>query len=106
MSIRDDLQELYDDELLFMDGYDNAIIGVCEQAARPAVVAYCFDSVIEISMRDGMTYDDAVEHFYYNQHGSYMGDNTPVFIHLHEIKKSTKKRGAKRRGKRNRVSRP
>jgi hypothetical protein len=83
MGIREELVELHDDpELLFMDGYDAAIIGVCEQFGRPLVVAYSFDAVIEISMKDGSSYEDALEHFSYNQLGSYMGEHTPVFIHV------------------------
>jgi len=82
MSIREELVERFgDDELLFMDGYDDAIIGICKQCSGETVVAYSYEKVIEVSMRDDMTMEEAIEHFEYNQLGSYMGSKTPVFIY-------------------------
>ncbi len=84
-----DRQQLLDDygleeETLFMDGFDDCIIGVCEQYGRPTVVAYDKDRVIDRLCAMGMSEDDAVEWFYYNQHGAWMGDYTPVFVTLSE----------------------
>jgi hypothetical protein len=45
------------------------------------VVAYSVDKIIDIMIqRDGMTYGEAMEYFDYNILGSWMGDNTPIFI--------------------------
>jgi hypothetical protein len=62
---------------LVADGFDDAIIGVDEENFR---VVYDIDKVITILMRDDMSMDEAYEFYYYNIVGSYVGDNTPIFI--------------------------
>jgi len=84
--IRDSIQEQYPDtDLLFMDPeeYDKAIIGVCDGISimHHPKVAYDYDKVIKINMKMGMTREDAMEYFDYNQAGAYVGENTPVFIY-------------------------
>jgi hypothetical protein len=41
---------------------------------------YDQDAVIESLMRDGMSYEDAVEFHEYNQLGAWVGDSTPAFF--------------------------
>ena len=73
----------FDEELLCADGVDEAILGICERACSSAVVAYDRDKCIEILVeRDGMSYEEAVEHFEFNVVGGWVGDNTPVFLTL------------------------
>lgn len=69
-----------DEEALFMDGYDDCILGVCEQFGRPSVVAYDRDKVLAKLRADGMDEQEAQEFFDFNQLGAWMGDFTPVFI--------------------------
>jgi hypothetical protein len=63
---------------LFADGFDDAIIGLgsCFNSYK---VIYDKDKVIEILCKE-MTYEEAIEHFEYNIIGSYVGDETPVFL--------------------------
>ena len=70
--------------LLFMDPdiYDKAIIGVIEGKAHELAVAYDYDKVIDINVEDGMTHEEAVEYFNFNQIDAYMGKHTPVFINV------------------------
>ena len=80
MTIRERLAE-GDEELLCADGFDDAILGICERANSSAVVAYDTDKCIDILMgRDNMDYEEAVDYFYFNVIGGYVGDRTPVFI--------------------------
>ena len=82
-SIRDEIQEMYPDiPLLFMSEkvFDNAIIGVVERIGQEPAVAYDYDKVIEANMEMGMTHEEAVEYFGYNQLGAYVGEQTPIFI--------------------------
>lgn len=80
MDIRDDIAEANED-MLFADGYDEALIGYIEGAGTCTVAVYDKWKVIEIMInRDGMTEEDALDHFYYNVVGSYVGENTPVFL--------------------------
>jgi len=84
LNIRDILQDSFpDDELLFMseEQYDAAIVGVIEGKAHKPAVAYDFDKVIQILMEDGMTYEDAIEYWSFNQVDAYYGENTWVFLH-------------------------
>jgi len=68
--------------MLIVDGYDEAIIG---QTSKGLVV---YDASIIVSMLmedDGMDEEEAMEYFYYNIDGSYMGEETPIFVFLGEI---------------------
>lgn len=66
------------EEMLFADGFDEALIGYVEQCTRPPVALYDFHKVIEILMED-MTYEEAMEYYDYNILGAYVGENTPAF---------------------------
>jgi hypothetical protein len=77
MNKKEHILEYYPDETyMFADGFDDAIIGICE---RTNVIIYSTKRVIEILMEEGMEYEDALEHFSYNVSGSYMGEMTPIF---------------------------
>ena len=78
MNIREELSEEYGD-LLFADGFDDAILGVAERIGMEVVVAYSTPKIIEILSRD-MTEDEAVEYFEFNILGAYMGERTPIYI--------------------------
>lgn len=83
ISIRDQISDQYEDiPLLFMDpeDYDKAIVGVAACKGREIAVAYDYDKVIKVNMSMGMTEEEAVEFFDYNQGDAYVGEHTPVFI--------------------------
>ena len=67
------------EEMLFADGFDDAIIGYMERAGMPSVACYDKHKCIEILAED-MPYDDAHEYFYFNVIGAYVGENTPCFF--------------------------
>ena len=72
----------YNEEALIVDGFDKAIIGVAERINLGPVAAYDVETILEILMeRDEMDYEEALEYFNYNIIGSWMGENTPVFIY-------------------------
>ena len=74
----------HNEEAVLADGFDEAFIGMVERCGLPApVVLYDKGKCIQILIdRDGMTYEDAVEHFGFNVIGTWAGDRTPVFLHL------------------------
>jgi hypothetical protein len=77
---REEIAEINPDALL-CDGFDDAIIGIAERINMEPVVAYSVEKIIEIMMnKDGMTYEEALEYYDYNILGSWMGENTPIFI--------------------------
>ena len=79
MKIREKLANEIGSETLFADGFDGAIIGYIERFGLPKIVCYDKDKCIDILAKD-MSYEDAVEYFYFNVIGSYVGENTPCFF--------------------------
>jgi hypothetical protein len=73
-----DLAE-YNEDMLFADGFDDALIGIVERAGLPPIACYNKEKCIEILMKD-MSLEDADDYFYYNVVGSYVGENTPCFL--------------------------
>jgi hypothetical protein len=66
-----------EDEFLKADGLDEAIIGYDDQTGR---LIYSMSKIIDILIiDDGMTEEDALEHYYYNIHGGYVGEKTPIW---------------------------
>ena len=65
-------------ELLKLDGFDDAILGVVQRIGLQAI---CYDThkVIEILMKD-MSEEDAWDYYSYNMLGAYVGESTPVFL--------------------------
>lgn len=67
-------------ELLFLDGHDNAIIGVARQFNTESV-AYNKTKVIEnLCLRGDMDHEEAIEFFEFNIVGAYVGEHTPTFL--------------------------
>ena len=79
MGIREELVERSgNEEMLFADGYDDAIIGYTDGG----VAVYSIESIIMIMVtKEEMTHEDALDHFYYNVSGAYVGEYTPIFVH-------------------------
>jgi hypothetical protein len=65
---------------LFMDGFDDCIAGVVQRYGQPTIVCYDREKVLEQLMDDGMTDEEAIEYFEYNQIGAWVGEQTPCFI--------------------------
>ena len=67
------------EEMLFADGFDDALVGYIERAGIPSIACYDKEKCIEILAKD-MSEEDALDYFYYNTVGAYVGENTPCFI--------------------------
>ena len=73
----DSIVENYpDEEILKADGLDDAVIGLDEGSYR---LIYSKTKCIEIFVNEGMDVEDALEHYYYNVVGSYVGEKTPIW---------------------------
>ena len=77
MSLQD-FMDMYaePDHTLKADGFDDAILGIDSKQR----VVYSIEKILEILQKDDMSQEDALEHFYYNIEGSYVGDYTPIYI--------------------------
>ena len=71
-----------DERLLFADGMEDAVLGVCEEAGVQPRMAYSYAGCLRILRRDGGTALDAEEHMQFNVMGSRTGPDMPVYITL------------------------
>jgi hypothetical protein len=69
-----------DEDLLKMDGYDDCIIGVVERFGGESYILYDRELVLEKLQKGGMSYEEAVEYYEFNQLGAYVGERTPAFL--------------------------
>lgn len=78
MTKRQEIESIFQgEELLFADGFDDAIIGVEPDSVR---VIYDRNRMVEILMEDGMEEEEAIEFLEYNTWGAYVGEHTPIYI--------------------------
>ncbi len=67
------------DELLKIDGFDEAIIGV-QESIEPKLV-YDIDKIAEILMtREQMSEEDSYDYISYNITSAYVGKKTPILV--------------------------
>ena len=67
------------DELLKIDGFDEAIIGV-QESIEPKLV-YDIDKIAEILMtREQMSEEDSHDYISYNITSAYVGKKTPILV--------------------------
>lgn len=84
MSIREFLLDEYLD-IVLLDDFDDAIIGIAEKYGEDYVVAYDKQKIIDILIDEcDLSEEEAVEHCEFNIMGGYYGDRTPVFISVNE----------------------
>ena len=67
------------EDALFADGFEDALLGYVERFGADPVPLYDLPRCIEILMAQGLTYEAAAEHFYFNIIGAWVGDGTPAF---------------------------
>jgi len=79
MSVREELQEPFDEPLLFADGFDDCIIGISDDFGKLRVV-YSVEKMIESLMSSGDTYLDAIDWLEFNTLNAWVGENTPIYM--------------------------
>jgi hypothetical protein len=67
-----------DEEFLIADGFNDAILGVDENSMR---LIYSVKKCIDILISEGLTDEDAMEHFSFNVSGAYVGEKTPIWCY-------------------------
>lgn len=69
-----------DETILLADGLEAAFMGIGRQFHYPVAI-YSYKKTIKLLMRDHrMDREQAVEYFDFNIAGSFVGDQTPVFL--------------------------
>jgi biotin synthase-related radical SAM superfamily protein len=79
MTKREIIEDLYDD-VLFMDDYDDCIVGIMERFGMDPVVVYDKQKILSKLISEGMSDEEAYEFFEFNQLGAWVGEFTPAFI--------------------------
>ena len=85
MSIREEIELMVQDanpDAMFMDGLDDAILGIgCQWGAKPLVI-YSATKIIESLMKgdDGMDHETALEWYGHNIECAYVGEGTPIIV--------------------------
>ena len=65
--------------MLTADGFDSCLIG--KDSKDRAV--YDAEAILDsLMIRDDMTREEAEDYFWYNIDGSYLGDETPIYVFL------------------------
>jgi len=84
---RKDIEEIYaDEDILFADGFDEAIFEVVfvhneKTNEKQTRVVYDTEQCLEVLMEDDkMSYDEASEYFDFNVAGAYVGEYTPLYL--------------------------
>lgn len=67
-----------EEDFLKADGFDNAIIGVCEDS--PMRLIYSVSKCLEV-LEENMSPEEALEYFEFNVSGSYVGERTPIWCY-------------------------
>ena len=67
-------------EAVLWDGFDDALVGVGERCGMPPVAIYDRAKCIEVLREEGLSWEDAEEHFCYNVEGCYVGEATPIIV--------------------------
>lgn len=81
MSKRTEIAE-NNENLLFLepDYFDEAILGVVSRTDIE-VLCYSTNKIIGLLVdNNGMSLEEALEYFYFNIHGAYLGEYTPVYL--------------------------
>lgn len=79
--MREQITKLCEDHgysVLFMDGHDDAIIGVGTKYQHLSVI-YSKKKILDRLLKD-MDYEDSIEFFEFNIAGAYVGENTPIIL--------------------------
>jgi hypothetical protein len=70
-----------DQEIMLMDGFEEAFIGLSKRCGQPILATYSFSKMVQILIdRDGLDEMDAAEYIDYNCTGAWMGELTPIVV--------------------------
>ena len=72
---------MYDD-ILLADGFNDALVGVTSKN----IAVYDINKCFKVLIKQGMSEEDAIDFFYFNVEGAYVGEPPPIYIHTDESK--------------------
>lgn len=66
--------------MLKADGFDDCILGLCEQAGQEDIIAYDMHKIVNKLVSQGMELEEAWKYFDFNISGAFKGAGTPCFV--------------------------
>lgn len=79
MTVRDEIAEANPDAIMW-DGMDEAAIGIAGRCGKPILVVYDYEKCIQAVMKQGLTYEQAMEYVDFNIVGAWVGEHTPLMF--------------------------
>jgi hypothetical protein len=71
-----------DEEIMLMDGFEEAFIGFSKRCGQPTLATYSYEKMLQVLIeRDEMDIEEADEYIMYNCEGAWMGELTPIILH-------------------------
>lgn len=85
--------------MVYPTGFEDCIVGVGERYGGPPVAVLDLEKMLAKMEKGGMTREEAIEYFEYNILGAYVGEQTPVYMHIPDFKihKVSTRKGEKER---------
>jgi hypothetical protein len=81
---RSEIEEYFEatgENVLLMDGFDEALIGFSQRINEPLLAVYSYYQMVSLLVhRDGMSIEEAEEYIDYNCVGAWMGEKTPIIV--------------------------
>ena len=68
------------DDMLKIDGFDSAILGVTDTWLEHPRLVYDGLKILEVLMDSGMSHEDADDYCAFNIEGAYVGESTPLIV--------------------------
>jgi hypothetical protein len=81
------------DVVIYPDGFADCIVGVGERYGGPPVAVLDLEKMLAKMEKGGMTREEAIEYFEYNILGAYVGEQTPVYMHIPDFKINSTRKG-------------
>lgn len=76
----EELISILDEEVMVMDGFEEAFIGFSKRCGQPTLATYSFNKMVQVLVDDDMDEEEAIEYIEYNCLGAWMGDLTPIIL--------------------------
>ena len=75
---KEEVEEVAEGAIL-LDGFDECITGIVEEFGNGVRILYSRDKILK-SLQKDMSYEDALEYYYYNIVGGHFGERNPLFL--------------------------
>lgn len=83
--------------VVYPEGFEDCIVGVAEKFGGPPIAVMDLEKMLAKLEKGKMTREEAIEYFEFNILGAYIGDQTPVYMHVPDFK--IEKKTSSRKGK-------